>query len=116
MLVGMDVPGACFPLPDGSSTRLGQIGRPKLTAEERERVLGKHRHGANVADKSEFPERWTDSDIIAAIELTLAEPENSGISGDKATFERFVDGVLVRARIRIDGRHPRFWTAYPVER
>lgn len=111
---GMDVPDDYPPLPDGSKVPFTPATAPVPTRGDMTRVLHKHRAGATVPGKTHFPRGWSDQDIEDAIELTIRRPSRDvRRNRDKLTFERMVDGVLVRVRIRTDGS-PRFWTGYPV--
>ena len=101
-------------LPDGSKVPFTPAGRQRPTAEDVERALSKHAPGAVVPKKSRFPEGWTDSgDIVAAIDLTTADPDTVVRRGDKITFDRDIEGELVRVHVRVDGPDPIFRTAFP---
>lgn len=113
---GMDAPDEYPPMDYHGRVRLVPFApkdRPQPTAEDIERVLSKHRHGAGVPNKSEFPADWSDDDIVAAIDLTMAAPDTLAPGGDKIVFERTIDGVLVRVTVRVDLDPPAFWSAYP---
>lgn len=110
----MDVPDEYPPLPDGLLVPFTPATRPRPTDNDRERVLRKHRHGANDGNRTMFPDRWSDDDIMAAVDLTTALPDAGSLErfGDQIRFERVVDGELVRVHVRTDGI-VRFWSAYP---
>lgn len=111
---GMDLPDEYPELPDGSKVPFTPADRPTPTTKDRDRVLDKHRHGADQPNKTMFPADWSDDDIMAAVDLTTADPA-AGLhrAGDKLIFERVVDGELVRVQIRLDLDPPVFWNAYP---
>lgn len=74
---------------------------------------GGHRAGAGRPGKTEFPEDWTDDEIIDAIE-SIANDDHSKryeSRGDVA-----IEGSRRALLIRVILRHGRIWTAYPLHR
>ncbi|MGH3997481.1 MAG: hypothetical protein ACRDTJ_08465 [Pseudonocardiaceae bacterium] len=112
---GPDEPDEYPPLPDGRRLPFKPSRRPVGTNADWERILGKHRHGANIPNKTMFPEDWADNDIKAATDATLAAPDTIRWRGDKVTFDRSVQGTAVRVQVRVDSSPPILWTAYPPE-
>ncbi len=100
---------------DGREVPFAPSERPLLSEYLRSHILELHRPGAtSPVAKSKFPRTWSDEDILAAVDLTLAAPDRAPEwLGDKIRFEREVDGQLIRVQVRVDLDSPEIWNAYP---
>lgn len=111
---GVGSPGEYPRANDGTPVPFTPAEAPMPRDRDLNRVLGKHRAGANVPRKSEFPSRWDDDDIESAIRVTLERPDKILRNGERFNFVKVVDGVEVWARVRIlKNGQPMFWTAFP---
>ncbi|MDR0944881.1 MAG: EndoU domain-containing protein [Bifidobacteriaceae bacterium] len=87
--------------------------RPELADRERERLRGER--PMPQSGGSEYPERWDDETITAAVEETMASgtPSRTGVDSER---RKMIDGVCVFVRwrkSRITGE-PQFTSAYPL--
>ena len=72
---------------------------------------GGHGDGAGMG-KSEFT-GWTEHQVMAAVDLTLAAPHSVVREGSTLYFRRLVDGTPVEARVAARKPTPTLRTAYP---
>lgn len=105
---------------DGTSVPFRPSERPQISAWMRAHILERHQATSESErewpKKSKFPVEWSADQIIAAVELALADPDRSPMRlGDKIRFERVIDGQLVRVQVRGDKEPPEIWNAYPVD-
>lgn len=105
---------------DGTSVPFRPLERPHISAWMSAHILERHQATSESERewprKSKFPAGWSTVQIIAAVDLALADPDRPPTRlGDKIRFERVVDGQLVRVQVRDDMEPPEIWNAYPVD-
>lgn len=93
-----------------------------LTAEAISHVLdgegapsfrGGHRFTSHVVGKTVFPAHWSDSDIVAALAATIANPAKISVRMQIFVLFGLVDEVLIEITIEHNQSKPRLKHAFP---
>ncbi len=99
---------------DGDTEALPDPETIYTTPERQEHILdgdpndqesGGHRHGEGRPNKTEFPERWDDDDVIENVEDVAANPDQPPrqLPDGKWEVQGERDGVNIRVIVRPDG-------------
>jgi hypothetical protein len=79
---------------------------------DREKNSGGHRSGNNLPGKTEFPKKWTDSDVITAISQTLDYWYHREVRPNHINLYGYINGVRLEVRLMLDGTVK---AAYPLD-
>ncbi len=112
----------------GKLGKLGKVGKVAasaaddlidLTGHRARHILNRHRRGAGISGKSEFPADWTDSEILHHVSDIATDP--NAVPGVGKWDSPYVIGVRDGVEIRVDfypPGHPlyagKISTAYPI--
>lgn len=107
---------------EGNSDQLPDPETVYTTPERQEHILdgdpndeesGGHRHGTGRPNKTEFPERWDDDEVVDNVEDVARNPDSPPrqLPDDKWEVRGERDGVEIRVIVREDGS---IETAHPV--
>jgi hypothetical protein len=89
----------------------------QLTEEDTQHVLERHNSKSIFRNKTKFPEKWSDDEIIEAIEETLNFPDRVKLPtppNDRYQLEKLIDGVTVRVSYYYEIGIAVFHSAYPL--